>query len=154
LTIGEHEGQVEVSKHEAAHSSHADSARKMHEDKGVDFDMILQAQKAATRLQVRQHEQHDPGSSDDESTAPDLEVHAHEQHDSDSSDEGSHICCGLEVDAHSLKSKGRALPKIAGLVEFSDSEEEKGSESEDENESKSGDKEEHDKAHFESAEDQ
>jgi len=118
---GEPEGQVEVSKHEAVKASDAESARKMHEGEGVDFDAILQAQKAAARLQVRQHDLHDQDSSDDESTVPDLEANAHDQCDSD---DDSCICCGLEVNAHNLKSKGETLPKIDGLAEFLDSEEE------------------------------
>jgi len=119
----EHEDQVEVNKHEMAHVSNAETARKMHEDEGVDFDMILQAQQANLRLQVRQHEQHDPNSSDDESTAADL-----------------------EVNAHNLEKKGRALPTIEGPMCFFGSE--------NKNESQSEDEEEHDKAHFDSAEDQ
>jgi len=126
-----------VNKHDVAHVSNAASTRKVYEDEGVDFDMILQAQQANSRLQVRQHEQYDLNSSDNESTVADLEVHAHEQYNSDSSDDGSYIYYDLEVNAHNLKKKGRALPKIKGLMEFSESEDEK----------------EYDETHFDSAED-
>jgi len=47
---------VEANKHEAIQLCDAESARKMHEDKGVDFDVILQAEQANTRLQTHKHE--------------------------------------------------------------------------------------------------
>ena len=45
------EQPVEASKHEVTCASDAQSARKMHKDKGIDFDDILQAQQANTRLE-------------------------------------------------------------------------------------------------------
>jgi len=65
-----------------------------YEDEGVNFDMILQAQKANTRIQVRTHKLLDSDSSDEESVAD------------------------LEVNMHNLRHK------IAGLLEFSDSDDE------------------------------
>jgi len=57
----EQEEQVEPNKRKMTHVSNAGSAGKMHEDEGVDFDMILQAQQAGThlRLQVRRHQPSD-----------------------------------------------------------------------------------------------
>jgi len=46
----EEEEQVEVSKHEVTRVSNAESTCKMHEDKGVNFDAILQPQQANTHL--------------------------------------------------------------------------------------------------------
>jgi len=72
----EEETAVEVNNFETVQVSNADSARKMHEDEGVDFDMMLQAQQANTRIQVRTHELLDSDSSDEESVS-DLEVNVH-----------------------------------------------------------------------------
>jgi len=93
------EEQVEVNKHEVTLVSNAEAARKMHEDEGVDFDMILQAQQANRHLRVNQHELSDSDSSDEESAAD------------------------IEVNAHNLK-KGVNKPKIKGLLHFSDSDSE------------------------------
>jgi len=62
----------------------------MHEDKGVDFDIMLQAQQADTCLQTHHQELLDSDSSDEESAAD------------------------LDVNVHDLE------PKIQGLMEFSD----------------------------------
>jgi len=75
----EQEEQVEVNKHKVTHASNAESTRKMCEDNGVDFDTILQAQQANTRLQARQHVPCDSDSSDDDSIVANLEVNAHNQ---------------------------------------------------------------------------
>ena len=90
----EEETAVEVNNFEAVQVSNAESTHKLYEDEGVDFDMILQAQQANTRLQVRTHELLDSESSDEESVAD------------------------LEVNMHNLR------PKVQGLLEFSDSEDE------------------------------
>jgi len=49
----------------------------MHEDEGVNFDVMLQAQQANTCIQVRTHEPLDSDSSDKES-AVDLKVNVHD----------------------------------------------------------------------------
>jgi len=90
----EEETAVEVNNFETVQVSNADYTRKIYEDEGVDFDMILQAQQANTRIQVRTHELLDTDSSGEESVAD------------------------LEVNMHNLR------PKIQGLLEFSDSEDE------------------------------
>jgi len=90
----EEEATVEVNNFETVQVSNAESTRKMYEDKGVDFDVILQAHQANTRIQVRTHELLDSDSSDEESVAD------------------------LEVNMHNLR------PKIQGLMEFSDSDDE------------------------------
>jgi len=90
----EEEATVEVNNFETVQVSDADSARKMCEDKGVYFDMMLQAQQANTRNQACTHELLDSDSSDEESAAD------------------------LEVNMHNLG------PKIQGLLEFSDSDDE------------------------------
>ena len=74
--------------------SDVDSIRKMHKDERVNYDVMLQAQQANTRIQVRTHELLDSDSSDEESVAD------------------------LKVNMHNLRSK------IKGLLEFSDSESE------------------------------
>jgi len=86
----EEEATVEVNNFKSIQVSNAESTRKMYEDEGVDFDVILQAQQANTRIQVRTHELLDSDSSDEESVAD------------------------LEVNMHNLR------PKIQGLMEFSD----------------------------------
>jgi len=86
----EEEATVKVNNFETVQVSNAESTRKMYEDKGVDFNMILQAQQANTRIQVRTHELLDSDSSDEESAVD------------------------LEVNMHNLR------PKIQGLMEFSD----------------------------------
>ena len=86
----EEEATVEVNNFETVQVSNAESTRKMYEDEGVDFDVILQAQQTNTRIQVRTHELLDSDSSDEESVAD------------------------LEVNMHNLR------PKIQGLMEFSD----------------------------------
>jgi len=91
----EEEESLEVNNFESLQVSNAETARKMYEDEGVDFDMILQAQQANTRLQVRTHELLDSNSSDEESVAD------------------------LEVNVHKFKHK------IQGLLELSDSDDEK-----------------------------
>ena len=80
---------VEVNNFETIQVSNAESIRKMYEDEGVDFNMILQAQQANTRIQAPHHELLDSDSSDEESVAD------------------------LEVNMHNLR------PKIQGLTEFS-----------------------------------
>jgi len=90
----EEEATVEVNNFETVQVSNAESTRKMYEDEGVDFNMILQAQQANTRIQVRTHELLDLDSSDEESVAD------------------------LEVNMHNLR------PKIQGLMEFSNSNDE------------------------------
>jgi len=87
----EEEPTVEVNNFETIQASDADSTRKTCEDEGVDFDVMLQAQKANTRLQVNNHE----------------------LLDSDSSDEESVLVADLEVNMHDLR------PKIQGPLEFS-----------------------------------
>jgi len=72
----EEEMAVEVNNFETVQVSNADSACKMHEDEGVNFDMMLQAQQANTRIQVRTHKPPDSDSSDEESAA-DPEVNMH-----------------------------------------------------------------------------
>jgi len=90
----EEETAVEVNNFETVQVSNAESTRKIYKDEGVDFDMILQAQQANTRIQVRTHKLLDSDSSDEESVA------------------------NLEVNVHNLR------PKIQGPMEFSDSEDE------------------------------
>jgi len=72
----EEETAVKVNNFETVQVSDADSTCKICEDEGVDFDMMLQAQQANTRIQVCTHELLDSGSSDEESAA-DLEVNMH-----------------------------------------------------------------------------
>jgi len=86
----EEEATVEVNNLETVQVSNADSTRKIDKDEGADFDMILQAQQANTRIQVQTHKPLDSDSSDKESVAD------------------------LEVNVHNLR------PKIQGLMEFSD----------------------------------
>jgi len=93
-TKEEEEEAVEVNNFKTVQVSNADSARKMQEDEGVNFDMILQAQQANTRIQVRTHELLGSDSSYKESVAD------------------------LEVNMHDIGAK------IQGLLEFSDSEDE------------------------------
>jgi len=90
----EQEDMVEVNNSETILASNAETTRKRYEDEGVDFDMILQAQQNNTRLHAFKHELLDSDSSDEESVAD------------------------IEVNAHNLR------PKIQGLLEFSDSEDE------------------------------
>jgi len=90
----EEETVVEINNFETVQVSNADSTRKMYEDKEVNFDMMLQAQQANTRIQVRTHELLDSDSSDEESVAD------------------------LEVNVHNIRAK------IQGLLEFSNSEDE------------------------------
>ena len=90
----EEEAAVEVNNFKTIQASNAESTRKLYEDEGVDFDTILEAQQANTRIQVR----------------------THKLLDSDSSDEGS--VADLNVNIHNLR------PKIQGLMEFSDSDSE------------------------------
>jgi len=90
----EPEEGVEVNAHKTIQVSHAETTRKMYEDEGVDFDMMLQAQQANTCLQEHQHELLDLDSSDEESAAD------------------------LEVNIHNLKT-GDLKSKIQGLMEFS-----------------------------------
>jgi len=91
----EEETSIEVNNFESLQVSNAEIARKMYEDEGVNFDMMLQAQQANTRLQARTHELLCSDSSDEESAAD------------------------LEVNVHSFRNK------IQGLLEFSDSDDEK-----------------------------
>jgi len=91
----EEETSIEVNNFESLQVSNVETTRKMYEDEGVNFDMMLQAQQANTRLQVRTHELLDSDSSDEESVAD------------------------LEVNVHSFRNK------IQGLLEFSDSDDEK-----------------------------
>jgi len=86
----EEETAVEVNNFKTVQASNADSTCKTCEDEGVDFDMTLQAQQANTRIQMNTHELLDSDSSDEESAAD------------------------LEVNMHDLR------PKIQGLLEFSD----------------------------------
>jgi len=72
----EEETSLEVNNFESLQASNVETTRKMCEDEGVNFDMILQAQQANTRLQARTHELLDSDSSDEESVA-DLEVNVH-----------------------------------------------------------------------------
>jgi len=83
-----------VNNFETLQVSNAESTCKMCEEEGVNFDMMLQAQQANTRLQVRTHELLDSDSSDEESVAD------------------------LEVNMHNFRAK------IQGLLEFSDLEDE------------------------------
>jgi len=91
----EEETSIEANNFETLQASDAETARKMCEDEGVNFDMMLQAQQADTRLQVCTHELPDSDSSDEESVVD------------------------LEVNMHSFGNK------IQGLLEFSDSNDEK-----------------------------
>jgi len=68
----EPEEGVEVNKHKIIQVSDAESTRKMYKDEGVDFDMILQAQQANTRLQTYEHELLDSDGSDEEAVAEGL----------------------------------------------------------------------------------
>jgi len=86
--------QMEAKEHETIQVSNAESTRNMYEDEGVDFDMILQAQQASTRLQTYKHELLDSDSADEESVA-DLEVNVHD-----------------------------FTPKVEGLMQFSNSDSE------------------------------
>jgi len=52
----EEDTAVKVNNFETVQVSNAESTRKLYEDEGVNFDMMLQAQQANTRLQVRTHE--------------------------------------------------------------------------------------------------
>jgi len=90
----EEETAVKVINFETVQASNADSTRKMYEDEGVDFSVMLQAQQANTRIQVRTHELLNSDSSDEESAAD------------------------LKVNVHNLRAK------FQGLLEFSDSEDE------------------------------
>jgi len=90
----EEEATVEVNNFESIQVSNVESTCKMYKDEGVDFDVILQAQQANKRIQVRTHELLDSDSSDEESVAD------------------------LEVNMHNLR------PKIQGLMEFSNSDDE------------------------------
>jgi len=72
----EEETSIEVNNFESLQASNAETTRKMCEDEGVNFDMMLQAQQANTRLQACTHETLDSDSSDEESAA-DLEVNVH-----------------------------------------------------------------------------
>jgi len=90
----EEEAAIEVNNFETVQVSNVDTTHNIYEDEGVNFDMILQAQKANTRLKVRTHELLDSDSSDEESVAD------------------------IEVNMHNFRCK------IAGLLEFSDSEDE------------------------------
>jgi len=91
----EEETSVEVNNFETLQVSNAETAQKMHEDEGVNFDMMLQAQQANTCLQAGTHELLDSDSSDEESVTD------------------------LEVNVHSFRNK------IQGSLEFSDSDDEK-----------------------------
>jgi len=90
----EQEDMVEVNNFKTIQVSNAETTRKMYEDEGVDFDTILQAQQANTHLQAHNHEILDSDSSDEESVAD------------------------LKVNMHNLR------PKIQGILEFSDSDDE------------------------------
>jgi len=90
----EQEDAVEVNNFETIQVSNVETTRKMYDNEGVDFDETLQAQQANTRLQARTHELLESNSSDEESAAD------------------------LEVNMHNLR------PKIQGLLEFSDSDDE------------------------------
>ena len=94
----EPEETAEANNFETIQVSDAESACKTHEDEGVNFDMMLQAQQANTRLQAHQHELLDSDSSDEESVAD------------------------LKVNTHNLK-PGDCKP-IQGPMEFSDSDSE------------------------------
>ena len=63
----EEEEQIEVSKCKVTRVSNAEFTRKMHEDKGINFDDILQAQQANTCLQAYQPDLLDSDSSHEES---------------------------------------------------------------------------------------
>jgi len=91
----EEETLVDVNNFETLQVSHAETARKMCEDEGVNFDMMLQAQQANTHLQPHTHERLDSDISDEESAAD------------------------PEVNMHSFGNK------IQGSLEFSDSDDEK-----------------------------
>ena len=91
----EEETSIEANNFETLRASNVETTQKMCEDEGVCFDMMLQAQQANTRLQVRTHELLDSDSSDEESAAD------------------------REVNMHNFRNK------IQGLLEFSDSDDEK-----------------------------
>jgi len=93
----EPEEGAEANKHKAIQASNAETACKMCEDEGVDFDVILQAQQANAHLQSCKHELLDSDSSDKDSAAD------------------------IEANVHGTK-KGNNRPKIEALMEFSDSE--------------------------------
>jgi len=90
----EQEDTVKVNNFKTIQVSNAETTRKMYKDEGVDFDTILQAQQANTCLQAHKNELLDSDSSDEESIAD------------------------LEVNMHNLR------PKIQGLLEFEDSDDE------------------------------
>jgi len=105
----EPEEGVEVNKHETIQVSNAESTRKMYEDEGVDFDMILQAQQANTRLQTYKHELFDSDSSYEELVA-DLQVNVH-----NFKPKVEELVADLQVNVHNFK------PKVEGLLEFANS---------------------------------
>ena len=53
----------------------AEDTRKLYEGEGVDFDQILQAQKANTRIQVKMHSIEEDSESDEEYTG--IEINSH-----------------------------------------------------------------------------
>jgi len=143
----EEETGIEVNNFETLQMSNVESTRKLCEDEGVDFDTMLQAQKANTRLQVRNHELLDSDSSDEESVA-DLEVNMHkikgplEFEISDSEEEGEEdpsipatveeaqvVEAGSEIDDpdapedQSIQQK-RTAAMFEGMLHFSDDEDE------------------------------
>jgi len=90
----EEETSVEANNFKTVQVPNAETARKMCEDEGFNFNMVFQAQQANTRIQARNHEPLDSDSSDEESAAD------------------------LAVNVHNIRAK------IQGLLEFGDSEDE------------------------------
>ena len=143
----EEETGVEVNNFETLQVSNAESTRKMCEDEEVNFDMMLQAQKANTHLQVRTHELLESDSSDEESVA-DLKVNMHkiegllefefddsEEEGEEDSDVPANMEEALAIDARgeiddpdasedqSIQQK-RTAKMFKGMLHFSDDEDE------------------------------
>jgi len=70
---------IEAWNHEVAppQGNDADMTRKLHEEEGIDFEQILQAQKANTRLFTGVHELEPEEESDDDEEHTGLEVNSH-----------------------------------------------------------------------------
>ena len=137
------EESLEANNFESLQVSNAETAQKTCEDEGVDFDMVLQAQQADTRLQARTHELLDSDSSDEESAA-DMEVNVHkfkhkiqgslEFSDSDDETEQDPDVPAAMAEAQALEAQDKdddqsveqkeTAKMFEGMLHFSDSEDE------------------------------
>ena len=74
--------EANVDEAEPTNASNAESARKMCEDEGVDFDMILSVQKANTKIQASTHQMEfgcdSDNGSDEEHESCAIEARTHE----------------------------------------------------------------------------